>query len=112
MIDLAHSFHMKGVGVDFVASGVVVMCEKGLFGNARLPQQMLQAYTSFMSWCKSKNLYSSCKPWDRLLDFDMSKLSDFPESIRGKGYDTGLGCKWLADILSSQARTAKAPHLT
>ncbi|CAJ1436643.1 unnamed protein product [Effrenium voratum] len=66
------------------------------------------AYTSFMSWCKSKNLYSSCKPWDRLLDFDMSKLSDFPESIRGKGYDTGLGCKWLADILSSQDLEADA----
>lgn len=101
--DVAHTFHIEGVGVSFVASGIVMCCKKGLFGDDRsLEKRLESAYSNYMEWCSANGKVTACRPWDKKYVFDMASNNDFPESIAGKGYDTALCCSWLGHFLESQ----------
>lgn len=102
-VDVAHTFHIEGVGVSFAASALVMCCEKGLFGDeAALGNRLQNAYSNFMGWCHDNGKTTACKPWEKIAVLDMSKNNDFPESLAGKGYNTALCCSWLGNFLDSQ----------
>ena len=54
--DVAHTFHIEGVGVSFVASGIVMCSKKGLFGDDRsLEKRLESAYSNYgMVHCQRK----------------------------------------------------------
>lgn len=102
LIDVAHTFHIKGFGVDFCASAVVLMCHKQLFGRDILDRNIYQAYCKFMSFIHATKKSTGCRPWMGRLQFDMATNNAFPTSISGKGFDTALCCSWIESFLALQ----------
>lgn len=96
LIDIAHTFHIHGVGVDFAASSVVLCCRKGLFGAGTLDSCICRAYYSFMEYCVAFKKTTACKQWMTHKDLDMANNNDYPTSIKGKGFDTALVCSWIS----------------
>ena len=107
LIDVAHTFHIKGVGVDFCASAVVMMCRKNMFGrqgrgHASLDVLIHRAFSSFMEYCYANHKTTGCRPWSTRHQLDMSSNNSFPGTISGKGHDTGLVCSWISVFLDAQ----------
>ena len=102
LVDVAHTFHIKGVGCDFAASAVVLMCRKGLFGCQKLDDCIYNAYAVYMEYCHTNRKKSACRPWTSKLAFDMSKVNSFPTDISGKGFDTSVVCGWISAFLDNQ----------
>ena len=101
MIDVAHSFHIKGIGCDFAASAVVLMGRKGLFGAGPIDAYVYRAYCRFMEFCHLTHRTTAVRPWSSRRQLDMTAVNSFPTSINGKGYDTALVCIWLGKALGS-----------
>lgn len=100
--DVAHTFHIHGVGVDFAASSVVLCCRKGLFGTGKLDACIYRAYCAYIEYCAKFKKTTACKPWNGHDDLGMANNNDFPSSIKGKGFDTALVCSWVSVFLESQ----------
>ena len=49
-IDLAHTWAI-GVGKDFCASSIVVLCRLGFFGTGAIPKRLEKAHEHFREWC-------------------------------------------------------------
>ena len=49
-IDLAHTWAI-GVGKDFCASSIIVLCRLGFFGNGAMPKRLEKAHDHFREWC-------------------------------------------------------------
>ena len=54
-IDLAHTWAI-GVGKDFCASSIVVLCRLVFFGTAAIPKRLEKAHEHFREWCYFANL--------------------------------------------------------
>lgn len=102
LVDVAHSFHIKGVGVDFAASVIVLGCRKNLWGTGAFDAKLEQAYNQFLEFCTASKRSTTCGMWS-MLKLDMSSGNDFPTSLDGKGMDTAVVSAWLEDTLSKQA---------
>jgi hypothetical protein len=94
LVDSAHSFHIKGFGVDWCASSIVMGCRKGFFGRGSLDAQLERAYGEFQAFCAQQRKLTCCDHWSKL-KMDMTRNTDFPSSIAGKGFDTAVCCGWL-----------------
>ena len=94
LVDSAHSFHIKGFGVDWCASTIVMGCRKGFFGRGSLDAQLERAYGEFQAFCAQQRKPTCCDHWSKL-KMDMTRNTDFPSSIAGKGFDTAVCCGWL-----------------
>lgn len=104
LVDSAHSFHIKGFGVDWCASCIVLGCLKGFFGNTSLAldARLEAAYREFQAWCVQERRVTSCDMWSKL-KFDMVRNTDFPASIGGKGFDTAVCSAWLEFFFQDKA---------
>lgn len=102
LIDSAHSFHIKGFGVDWCASSIVLACRKGLWGGGSLDTKLERAYRNFQEYCVCYRKVTSCELWSKV-KFDMATNTSFPSSIGGKGFDTAICCGWLEHHLSQKA---------
>lgn len=112
LIDAAHTFHIKGVGVGFCASAVVMMCRKHLFGRqgrglTSLDVLIHRAFSAFMDYCYVNKKTTGCRPWTTKQQLDMSSNNSFPGTISGKGHDTALVCSWISVFLASQPQEPK-----
>lgn len=106
LVDIAHSFHIKGVGVDFAASLIVLGCRKNLWGAGSFDMKLERAYEEFIEHCATTRKNTTCGTWSRL-KLDMSTGNDFPSSVDGKGMDTAVVCAWLEVALSNKDRDGK-----
>lgn len=102
IIDIAHTFHIKGIGVDFCASALVLCARKGLFGPGKLDSQLEKAYGLFMDYCQARGKTTSIRHWNSIRELGMTSQKDFPTSISGKGFDTAIVCGFLGEFLAEQ----------
>lgn len=102
LVDSAHSFHIKGIGVDWCASCIVLGCFKGLWGQGSLDAKLERAHKEFQEYCVRERRVTSCDVWSKL-KFDMTTNKSFPLSIAGKGFDTAVCCIWLEDCFTHKA---------
>ena len=105
IIDVAHTWHIKGIGCDFTASAIMLCARKGLFGpcgRGKLERCLEAAYTEFMKYCTATGKTTGVRGWSKLTDLGMTSQKDFPTTISGKGYDTGLVAAWLGAFLEEQ----------
>lgn len=102
LVDSAHSFHIKGIGVDWCASCIVLGCFKGLWGQGSLDARLERAHKEFQEYCVRERRVTSCDVWSEL-KFDMTTNRSFPLSIAGKGFDTAVCCIWLEDCFTHKA---------
>ena len=104
IIDVAHTWHIKGIGCDFAASAIVLCARKGLFGFRTLEKQLDVAYGEFMQYCARSHKTTSIRTWSTKPLMGMANLRSFPSTIQGKGYDTGIVSLWLSDFLHNKDR--------
>lgn len=102
IIDCAHTFHIKGIGCDFCASGLLLCARKGVFGAGKLDDQLKQGYELFMRYCHAKGKTTSIRHWDGIQELGMGTQKQFPTTISGKGFDTGIVCGFLGNILAEK----------
>ena len=59
LLDFLHIYHI-GYGMDAAASSIVLLCNRGHFGNARkLDDNLAEAYARFDLWCKLNSRFTS-----------------------------------------------------
>lgn len=105
IIDVAHTWHIKGIGCDFTASAIMRCVRKSLFGPFRrggLEGCLEAAYAEFMKYCTATGKTTGVRAWSKLSDLGMTSQKDFPSTISGKGYDTGLVAAWLGAFLAEK----------
>lgn len=61
--DSCHCCHL-GWGVDYAASGLVLLCKRGFFGGSTLKAQLQFAYAKFLRWCSENNKSTGIDWWD------------------------------------------------
>lgn len=135
--DSCHSFHL-GCGIDLASSGVVLLCKRGFFGNARVPldDRLLVAYTTYTRWVHSSGKTTGVDWWSKRklgmgshLDNGQHCLmfglvwrfrekpphlrdNNFPDSLgscNSKAHDTALVCGWLEAFLQEHASRLRVP---
>lgn len=99
LVDPAHTWHIKGIGCDFVASAIVLCARRGLFGHGVLNVNLDKAYRLFMEYCATTRKTTAIKPWSHHREFGMTTQKSFPSTVAGKGFDTGLVASWLCSFL-------------
>lgn len=102
IIDIAHTFHIKGVGCDFVASALALCARKGLFGQGTFDYKLQVAYYIYMQYCTATKKTTSIRQWSNIGDLGMTSQKDFPTTVSGKGFDTGIVCGFLEAFLAEQ----------
>ena len=102
IIDVAHTWHTKGIGVDFTASSIALCARKGLFGHQTFEKQLEVAYGEFMQYCARSHKTTSIRNWTTKPLLGMANMKSFPTTISGKGYDTGIVSSWLSDCLHNK----------
>ena len=60
--DSCHCCHL-GWGVDFAASGLVLLAKRGFFGIGTLNTQLHVAYKQFMEWCSATRKTTGIDWW-------------------------------------------------
>ena len=68
--DIMHCYNL-GFGKDLAASGVIRLCQEGIFGPGKLDHQLERAFASFMVWCEMNGKTSSIKEFDMKKTFKM-----------------------------------------
>lgn len=72
IIDIAHTFHIKGVGCDFVASALALCARKGLFGQGTFDYKLQVAYYIYMQYCTATKKTTSIRQWSNIGDLGMT----------------------------------------
>ena len=74
--DSCHCCHL-GWGIDFAASGLVLLCKRKFFGNGTLDKTLRYAYNRFLRWCAAHGKTTGIDWWStKKLDMT-SSLSCF-----------------------------------
>ena len=63
-IDPAHTFAIDGVGKDFLASSIIILCRAGHFGNGSIPHRFQNAYSNFIAFCNARKKNTSISEFD------------------------------------------------
>lgn len=63
-IDPAHTFAIDGVGKDFLASSIIILCRAGHFGNGSIPHRLQNAYSNFIAFCNARKKNTSISEFD------------------------------------------------
>ena len=94
--DIAHSFHIHGVGVHFAASTIVWLAKLSVFGQfAKFNHALRAAYSNYMRYCDATGRFTACGEWSQR-HFKMdSKL------VRKYWSGNAAGLKLRAHITSS-----------
>lgn len=115
-LDYVHIFHL-GYGMDIGASSIVLLAKLGHFGTMRsFPERLDAAYQRFDTWCKEVQRTSSILRFSKE-GFDMKDIrhacnhawshlqdnNDWPTSLGGKAFDTGLVIAWIEHDLAADS---------
>ena len=68
--DIMHCYNL-GFGKDLAASGIIMGCHQGVFGEGSMPMRAERAFGAFMLWCEQNGHTSSIKEFDLKKTFKM-----------------------------------------
>lgn len=113
IIDIAHTFHIKCVGCDFVASALALCARKGLSGQGTFDYKLQVAHYIYMRYCTATKKTTSIRQWSNIGDLGMTSQNDFPTTVSGKGFDIGILCvDFSKHFLQSRTALITFPPLT